>query len=317
MNFATFDLNLLRILNALLMEGSTVKAGERLGLSQSAVSGALSRLRAHLGDPLFVRHGNRLVPTAYCEGLSIPLRSELEKLEQILTPPTTFDPLHAVGRFKIAGSDFFSNLLMPDLAQDLNRNAPNLTAQLVDLIPSDYVRSLEAYSADLILAPDLEVPAWVFKASVFRSGFVVISDKGNPALRNAESDDSATFPMDSFCSLGQVVFSPEGKTRTFIDTALEQVGRNRRVVLTVPVFSGVYSAVSGSNLIAMIPRQLAEKVAPKYGLAIRQPPVDIEPALIVACWHKRLDNSPQHRYVREKVFTILRSLNGVDRDERL
>jgi DNA-binding transcriptional LysR family regulator len=85
MNFATFDLNLVRVLDALLREGSTVKAGEKLGMSQSAVSGALSRLRHALDDQLFVRHGQGLRPTDYARGLAMPLRETLDRMEALFS----------------------------------------------------------------------------------------------------------------------------------------------------------------------------------------------------------------------------------------
>ncbi|MEP4702727.1 MAG: LysR family transcriptional regulator, partial [Parasphingorhabdus sp.] len=90
----------------LLREGSTVKAGERLGLSQSAVSGALARLRHALQDPLFVRQGNRLVATAYARDIASPLQDELNRLQSLLSPVQSFDPATESGNFKITGSDF-------------------------------------------------------------------------------------------------------------------------------------------------------------------------------------------------------------------
>ena len=97
MNFATLDLNLLRVLDALFREGSTVAAARRLGLSQPAVSGALARLRHALDDPLFVRHGNRLVTTDYARALQEPLRAELDRLQAPLPPPPRFHPANARG----------------------------------------------------------------------------------------------------------------------------------------------------------------------------------------------------------------------------
>jgi DNA-binding transcriptional LysR family regulator len=116
LNFATFDLNLMRILDALLREGSTVQAGRRLNMSQSAVSGALARLRYALGDELFVRQGNRLVPTAYAKAIELPLREELDRLAVLFARSTAFDPATAEGTFRITASDFFAEMLMPPLA---------------------------------------------------------------------------------------------------------------------------------------------------------------------------------------------------------
>ena len=160
MNFATLDLNLLRVLDALFREGSTVKAASGLAMSQSAVSGALSRLRHALGDQLFIRQGNRLVATDYAAGIEAGLREELERLEALLAPPAVFDPQTAKGTFRIAASDFFAELLMPPLADLLQKSAPHLRAQLVDLVPTDYVASLERRNADIALIPDLPLPEW-------------------------------------------------------------------------------------------------------------------------------------------------------------
>ena len=158
MNFATLDLNLLRVLDAIFREGSATRAGERLGISQSAVSNALNRLRHSLGDELFIRQGNQLVPTDYAASVADGLREELNRMEALLTRPASFDPGSAVGRFKISASDFFAELLMPALGDLLQRRAPNIITQLVDLVPHDYVESLDRYDADLALIPDTDLP---------------------------------------------------------------------------------------------------------------------------------------------------------------
>src|SRR4051812_39302989 len=124
MNLLTFDLNLLRVLDALLRDQSTVKAARRVRLSQPAVSAALGRLRDTLNDPLFVRQGQRLVPTDYARSLEIPLRRLLGELTELLSGPGTFDPLQAHQSFRIAGSDFFAEMLMPPLAPLLEKSAP-------------------------------------------------------------------------------------------------------------------------------------------------------------------------------------------------
>src|SRR4051812_25400565 len=105
MNFASLDLNLLRLLDALLRERSATLAGQRVGLSQPAVSSALNRLRHALGDPLFVRHGNGLVPTPFAEGLAAPLRDALASLESALGAPT-FNPAIAARSFRLFGADY-------------------------------------------------------------------------------------------------------------------------------------------------------------------------------------------------------------------
>ncbi len=308
MNFATLDLNLLRVLDAVLVEGSTTKAGDRLGLSQSAVSNALNRLRSALGDELFVRRGNRLVPTDYAAGVRDGLREELNRLEALLARGRTFEPGVADGNFKIAASDFMADMLMPRLGDHLARTAPRIRAQLVDLVPQDYVASLERYDADIALIPDTDLPDWINREPLFHSPFSVIGRAGNPSL--TEVPNGAEMQMDLFCALGHVLFSPEGKLSAMGDAALARVGRERRVAMTLPVFSGVCRAVSESDLIALVPMQLAHHVAQGFGLKVFAPPFPITPALIIAIWHKRSDQNPMARWMRQQVFDLLKPLDA-------
>ncbi|MFW8635699.1 LysR family transcriptional regulator [Cribrihabitans pelagius] len=305
MNFATFDLNLLRVLDAIFREGSTVKAAARLGLSQSAVSGALSRLRHALDDPLFVRQGNRLIATDYAAGLKEPVRQELERIEAILSPPACFEPQTATGTFRIAASDFFAELLMPPLGDLLQRKAPGIRAQLVDLVPHDYIASLERRNADMALIPDTPLPDWVSREPLFHSPFQVIARRGNPGIAGLEPGQ--TMPLDLFCALHHVLFSPEGNIAAMGDAALAQAGRQRRVAMTVPVFSGVCRAVRESDLIALVPSQLAADVADTFDLRVFEPPMPIDPPLIVGIWHKRSDTTPLAAWMREQVFSLMRA----------
>lgn len=306
---AAFDLNLLRVLDALLREGSTVKAGARMGLSQPAVSAALNRLRHALGDDLFLRRGQGLEPTDYAKSLAIPLRRVLDELEALLGGPAEFVPAESNASFKLSGSDFFAEMLMPALAERISTRAPGMRVQLVDLVPNDYVETLEKYEVDIALIPRTEFPDRVDHRPVFWSTFSVIARSGHPRLARAGIAPGDVVPVDLFCDLGQVLFSPEGKLKAMGDAALARVGRERRVVMTLPVFSGVYRAVGGSDLIALIPTQLATHVAKRAGLDVYKPPMPIDPALITMVWHRRSSATPAHRWLRDLIAEILAPLN--------
>lgn len=308
MNFATLDLNLLRVLDAILTAGSTTKAGERLGVSQSAVSNALNRLRHALGDDLFVRRGNQLVPTDFAVSIKDGLREELNRLESLLSRNDDFDPRQASETFKIAASDFFAELLMPGLGGVLNRKAPKMVAQLVDLVPENYVESIERYNADLALIPDTDAPDWISREVLFRSSFMVVGRVDNPFLTQIE--DGTELPMETFCALSHVLFSPEGKLAAMGDAALAKVGRKRHVAMTLPVFSGVCRVVSASDLVALVPSQLARKFAPEFGLKVLAPPFEIEPVNIIAIWHRRSDANPMAKWMRQQVFDLLKPLEN-------
>jgi len=312
-NMASFDLNLLRVLDALLREKSTVKAGRRIGLSQPAVSAALGRLRHALRDELFFRRGQGLEPTDYARTLALPLRRILDDLEALLSGPEDFDPATSDATFKLSGSDFFAEMLMPRLADEVSKRAPGMRVQLVDLVPDSYVDTLERYEVDIALIPATDFPDWVDHKPVFWSSFSTIARKDHPRLKNAGLKAGDTIPIDLFCDLGHVLFSPEGKLKAMGDAALARVGRSRRVVMTMPVFSGVYRAVSESDLIALIPSQLAERIAEKLDIDVYEPPMRVEPALLTMIWHRRSTATPEHRWLRELITEIVTPLNTVDR----
>ncbi|SOE08514.1 DNA-binding transcriptional LysR family regulator [Hoeflea halophila] len=309
MDLPAFDLNLLRVLDALLREGSTVKAGARIGLSQPAVSAALGRLRSGLGDELFFRSGQGLEPTDYAKSLELPLREIFSDIEEVLAKPKSFDPETAKVNFKISGSDYFAEMLMPRLADRVSKQAPGVRVQLVDLVADINVDSVEQNEVDLALAPALPLPGWAVKQTMFRSKYSLIARKGNPRFAHAGLKPGDVVPIDLYCDLGHVLFSPEGKLSAAGDVALAQVGRKRRVVMTMPVFSGVYGAVSESDLIALLPHQLARHVAGKFGLELYVPPMAVDLVEIIMIWHRRSTASPGHRWLRNMIADILKPLD--------
>lgn len=310
MNLNTFDLNLLRVLDALLRERSVTRAGARIGLSQPAVSSALGRLRETLGDPLLIRRGQSMVPTDYARSLEDPLRELLDKAEGILAGPPAFDPSRANEVFRISGSDFFADVLMPVLVDRLAHVAPGVRVQLVDLVPGDHVGTLERYESDIALVPDEDLPGWVDRRPVFRSSFVAVARRDNARLLDVP--DGAVIPIDLFCALGHVLFSPQGKMSAMGDAALARIGRKRRVICTMPAFSGVAWTVSQSDHIALVPRQYGERFASELGLRVFKAPMPIDPAMITMVWHRRSTGAPAHRWLRTTVADILLPLNEGD-----
>lgn len=313
MNLSAFDLNLLKVLDALLREASTVRAGQRVGLSQPAVSAALSRLRHAFNDPLFVREGRGLVPTDFAQSLEQPLREVLDQIDAMLTGPDAFDPSRAELTFKLSGADFFAEMLMPQLANHLGRVAPNIRVQLVDLVRDSYIDTLERYTVDMALIPRMDFPEWVDHRIVFNSPYTTIIRRGHPAIEAAGLQDGDPIPLDLFCQQSHVLFSPEGKLSAVGDEALEKVGRTRHVAMTLPFFTGVYRSVAHSDLIALLPSALARRVKDRVGLTCHPPPVPVSDAVLCLVWHRRSTNAPAHRWLREQIAQILAPLDPVDR----
>lgn len=308
MNIASFDLNLLKVLDALLSEGSTVRAAERLHLSQPAVSAALGRLRHETGDPLFVRQGTGLVPTDFARGLALPLREILERIETEMSA-AAFDPATSSHVFRIATSDFFAETLVPQLAQRVMREAPGMRLQIVDLMPEDYTATLERREIDLALFPVGDPPDWLVTRRLFESRYHVVARQGHPRLARAGIAPGDVIPLDLFCDLGHAMFSSVGSFSSLGDAALAELGRQRRVVLTAPFFYGVARAVAGSDLVALLPHHFAEATRVPMRLEIYAPPMEVPPTPIHLIWHGRSDNSPAHRWLRELIVALLAPLS--------
>ncbi len=308
-NINAFDLNLLRVLDALLRERSTIKAGERIGLSQPAISAALARLRLSLGDELFFRNGKTFAPTQFALSLEAPLRNVLGQVEELITGPEIFNPATSNARLRISGSDYFAELLMPALTERLQMVAPSMTAQLINLLPGKSFEALTLYDVDLVLNPEMELPDWAEEQLLFKSEFCVIARSNHPRLAKAGVKPGEVIPLDLFCDIGHVLFSADGRKKAQADAALARIGRERRVVLTLPVFSGVYRVVAGSDLIALLPATLARHVAQTAGLDIFLPPVTIPTTVIMMVWHWRMNTDPAHKWLRQQITEILDNLD--------
>ncbi len=304
-NINAFDLNLLRVLDALLRERSTVRAGKRVGLSQPAVSAALARLRLSLGDELFFRNGKSFEPTRFALSLEAPVRNLLGQVEELIAGQDTFDPTTSTARLRISGSDYFAELLMPALTERLQVEAPLMTAQLISLLPGNAFEALTLYDVDLVLNPEMDLPDWAEEQLLFKSDYCVVARVGHPRLASAGVKPGEVIPLDLFCDIGHVLFSADGKRKAPGDAALALIGRERRVVMTLPVFSGVYRVVAGSDLIALLPATLARHVAETAGLDIFLPPVAVPETVIMMVWHWRMNTDPAHKWLRQQIAELL------------
>lgn len=309
-NLSSFDLNLLRVLDALLIEHSTVRAGARLGLSQPAVSGALKRLRLSLGDELFFRSGQKLEATEFALSLKEPLQDILSRVEALIRAQDAFDPATAEHSFRISGSDFFAEMLMPALAEHLTAHAPSLRVHLVDLVPDDRVGTLASHDVDFALLPETQLPDWAEGQPVFSSSFSVIAKKAHPRTTELALAPGDVMPLELFCDLGHVLFSTEGNPKGLGDEALARIGRERNVAMTLPVFSGVYRAVAGSDLIALLPSALAHRIAKSANLNVFEPPIPVDPARLDLIWHRRFSDNPPHLWLRSRITELLQPLNA-------
>jgi DNA-binding transcriptional LysR family regulator len=304
-NFAALDLNLLRIFDAMMMELSTVRAGERVGLSQPAISSALGRLRALLDDELFVREGNRMMPTSRALELREPIRQALAGMEEALASPIVFDPAASSRTFVLIGSDYFSTLLMPPLAARLAKAASSITLQMIDHASSEIFDVLSDGRADIVIDRALTPPEWIESRKLFQSWLVCIARRGHPLLASEGIRPGQAIPADIFCALPHVLRSADGSKMGTIDPALARLGLSRRVMVTVPHFQAVALAVEASEMLGSIPVHFAHMLTDRLKLDVFMPPMDSPTMDVTMYWPRRFDRDPGTSWLRDQIADVL------------
>lgn len=310
MDINALDLNLIRVFDSLWQERGVTRAGDRIGLSQPAVSAALNRLRHALGDQLFIRRGNTMVPTPRAEELAPRARSALEEIERMLAPGPAFDPAMLERTFTLLTSDFFSMLMMPQLAEKLHGIAPGVRIRVLDSSLGDVERILRDDQADMALERPITLPEGVAKAPLFRSPFVMAAARDDPAV--AGLTEGEMMPLAVFCKLNHAIRSVDGSMTGQVDTALERHGQSRRVTLALPHFQAVALAVARGGMTAALPVQFARVVREPLGLRFFQPPVPIPAPDISLYWHSRHDKDAAHRWMRRLVLDLSAELGFQD-----
>ncbi|WVT76530.1 LysR family transcriptional regulator (plasmid) [Sinorhizobium chiapasense] len=305
MNFVALDLNLLRVFDAMMAELSTVRAGERVGLSQPAVSSALGRLRALLDDELFVREGNQMMPTARAIELSRPIRQALAGMEEALATTVAFDPATSTRSFMLVGSDYFSTLLMPPLAARVAEAAPFITLQMIDHASSEVFEMLRNGRADIVIDRWLEPSEWVESRKVLQSWLVCIAKQGHPLLARRGIRPGDAIPADMFCDLPHVLRSADGSKTGTIDPALARLGLSRRVMVTVPHFQAVALAVEASEMLGSIPVHFARMLIGRLKLDVFMPPMDSPKMDVTMYWLRRFDRDPGIAWLRDQIADVL------------
>lgn len=295
---SAIDLNLLVILRALLSERHVTRASQRVGLSQSATSHALARLRELLDDPLLVRSGRALDLTPRGARLLPALERILTDLQNAIAGEPTFDPGTARRTFALGTSDYLQALIMGPLLRELATRAPGVDLSVV-VFPN--VRELlESGAIDLALTIPLPELRSMLHQLLFEEDFVCMVRRDHPHIRKAPS-------LDKYLAQRHVVVAPSGTAGSFVDTVLAQRGRERRVALRVTNFLIAPVVVCETDFINTMPARLARQLAKTYPVRLFPPPLELSTFEYGMYWHPRLDQDPAQRWLREVVARVTRA----------
>ncbi|WP_312670127.1 LysR family transcriptional regulator [Pseudescherichia sp.] len=294
MDFHGIDLNLLVAFNALMNERNVTRAAIQTGVSQPAMSAALSRLRILLGDPLFQRSNAGLIPTSRARDLASPIAAALQQIEQVMITQPGFKPETAQVTFKLGLQDYPTVVLLPTLMQALAQTCPGVSLNVVSFNDRNAaVDLLDAGAIDVALGvPPTNRDARILTQPLLRDEFVTIVSREHRAARE---------PMDlkTYLDLQHVLVSPEGQLHGLVDQTLAQQGKQRKLALTVPHIFAVPAIIARTDMAATILKRVALHSQTSYQLMLFSPPLALPEIVFDLIWHRRSNNSPAQVWFRE------------------
>jgi len=299
MELARLDLNLLLVFHHLLREKRVSGVAAVLGMSQPAVSSALGRLRASLGDELFLRTQRGMVPTPYALQLAEPVAVALDGLQQALNVRASFDPLTSERNFTLAMTDVGEMYFLPVLMNALTEAAPGVTLNVVAVTSASLKDDMASGRTDLALGLLPQLQAGFFQQALFRQPYVCLMREGHPLATDA------TLTLADFAAASHVRVIAAGTGHGRIDEALsealERQGLQRRIRLTVPHYVALGDVLGHADLIATVPERFAQRVTTPFTLTTRPLPLTVDGSAIHQFWHARLHKDPGHQWLRELV----------------
>jgi DNA-binding transcriptional LysR family regulator len=290
MDIRAVDLNLLKAFDALMIERAVTRAALRIGLSQPAMSHALSRLRSLFADELFVRTATAMEPTARAREIAPLVTRAIEHIEAALNIGAGFDPATSTAIFTAGMAEYAEVALVGRLARRFAAEAAHATLRLTPATGHPALDQLDRGEIDVAVAHLPHVPAHVEVAVLLRDPFVVVMRKDHPAATRPLS-------LEAYAALDHVLVSPRGATAGALDRILVDFGLKRRLSLLVASYLAVPAALGASDLIATVPERTARQIASTAAIAILPLPIDFATTVSMA-WHRRAAGDPAQIWFR-------------------
>ena len=301
MNIALVDLNLLVVFDAIMREKHVTRAARRIGMTQPAVSNALNRLRHIAKDELFIRSSVGVSPTARALELGPPIRQAINLVENAFDPKS-FDPANSTDEFNIAISNYTASILFPELANLLEKEAPNINVRSKQLGDVDLLKELEAANIDFVIAgQQLQETANFISNHLYDEDFVCIVRKGHPFAKKKQ------LSIKEFSESKHLMVATTGKAFGFVDYLLEAKGLKRRVAMTVNQFLVAPAIIRQSNMILTVSKRVAEKFR-LDSVKVFPLPLLTNPLKLKIIWHKRSDTNTGNKWIRNKIIDICKNI---------
>ena len=296
------DLNLLRVFQAIDAERNVTRAAARLGITQSAASNALARLRRAFQDELFQRTPAGMAPTALARELAAPVGAALDAVRSAVELNRPFAPEDARDEFVIGASDYAEFVLAPPLVEALRTQAPGVSVVFRHADRDDALALLDEDRAHLAIGIFPEPPARMTRIVLARDRFVVLMRAGHPAALGLD--------LAAYLAAPHLLVSPVASREGAVDRALARLDRRRELAALVSHHLVAAPILRRSDLLCTLPARLGEPLAAAFGLVVRPPPVEVElgPMPTSLVFHNRYAQRPAHRWLRALLAQTARRL---------
>jgi LysR family transcriptional activator of mexEF-oprN operon len=296
MHSAALDLNLLKLFDAVMQTRSVSRAATLLGLSQSAVSHGLARLREATGDPLFIRSAGGMEPTARAQRLAEPMREALALAAEALSPDGArpFDPGAGRRVFTIGAGDYAATVLLGGFLAELAAAGWDIGIAVLPVDRNSAPAMLDAGRIDLALGLLPQQRRWHESRVLYEEVQACVFDGARLGI-------AAPISLDGFCALPQIVPSLHGDFTTWVEEELEQLGRTRRVVMATAHFLSIPMLLKQVPAVATLPRRLCMACANAAALTVSPLPFPPRRFEISMLWHRRDSNAAAQVWLRERI----------------
>jgi DNA-binding transcriptional LysR family regulator len=308
-NWNTFDLNLMIVFDMVMQEKNLTRTGQRLGLSQPAVSHALARLRHILKDDLFIRTPEGMLPTPRAERMFGPIHQALLEM-RVTLEADEFDPSQASRSFTISANNYAARAVIPAFVRRVATLAPSVVVEVRPIGMLHTLDQLDAGAMELALDTLSEGGERFKCVGLLEDDYVVILSDDHPVA------SERTLSIEQFGELPHITITSSGDDTQFVDDALAEHGLARHVWAKVPLHS-LLSVLIGSKALAVVPRRVAADFMATSPLVIRPLPLVAPHVSLSMLWHRRLDHHPAHRWLRATLRASVKDSQANDgRTER-
>ena len=300
MMHSKIDLNLFLVLKTVFQEGTITGAAHKLHLTQPAVSHSLSRLRDKFNDPLFIRHGRKMVPSAFCQKIMPKVTEAVSTLESTLFSDKLFNIADCKREIKLGFRDILESLFFPTLVTDLIANTPNITINSRQVTKVEMEKALEQQELDIVIDMLMPTNDNINSTLVCNESFSLICREDHPILQN--------LTLESYAEATHALVALRDSKIDLIDMALAKHGKSRNIALKCEHYFAATSVISRCDMLLTMPNTYANLLKEKMPVHVSPLPFDVPVLPVHMYWHKQAEQDPINGWMREKLLTIAKVL---------